>query len=125
MDPCKLMHASRPQQKWVVIQMEIIDDLVRECRLVLENHYGAQFRGLILYGSVARNQAESMSDIDLLVLLRQPFDYFEELRRIVDMLYPVQLESDRLISAKPAPVDDFEAGLLQLYRNAQREGVRV
>ncbi|MBN1868719.1 hypothetical protein JW916_15670, partial [Candidatus Sumerlaeota bacterium] len=40
-------------------------------------------------------------------------------------LYPVQLESDRLISAKPAPVDEFEQGRTQLYRNAKREGVRV
>jgi len=98
---------------------------VERCRKTLQDHYGAQFEGLILYGSVARKQAHPSSDIDLLVLLNQPFDYFRELRQIVDLLYPVQLESDRLISAKPAPVNEFESGSLQLYRNAQREGVRV
>jgi predicted nucleotidyltransferase len=55
-----------------------------------------------LYGSVARKQADQSSDIDLLVLLNQPFDYFRKLRQIVDLLYPIQLESDRLISALPA-----------------------
>jgi len=98
---------------------------VERCRKNLQDHYGTQFEGLILYGSVARKQAHPSSDIDLLVLLNQPFDYFRELRQIVDLLYPVQLESDRLISAKPAPVNEFESGSLQLYRNAQREGVRV
>lgn len=39
------------------------------------------------------------SDIDLLVLLSTPFDYFAELRQIVDLLYPIQLESEQLISA--------------------------
>jgi predicted nucleotidyltransferase len=74
---------------------------------------------------VARNQATPASDIDLLVLLGQPFDYFGELRRIVELLYPIQMESDQLISAKPAPLDEFEQGSIQFYRNAKREGVSV
>jgi hypothetical protein len=44
------------------------------------------------------------------------------LRRIVDLLYPVQLESERLISAKPAMAAEFEQGRLQLYCHAKREG---
>jgi len=72
---------------------------------------------------VARNQASAGSDIDLLVLLSEPFDHFDELCRIIDLLYPVQLESEQLISAKPAAVDEFEFGRLQLYRNAKREGL--
>ena len=79
----------------------------------------------MLYGSLARDQSEPGSDIDLLVLLQGPVDYFRELRDIVDLLYPIQLETDRLISAKPAPVDEFERGSIQLYRNARREGQRV
>jgi len=98
---------------------------IKRCRKTLQDHYGAQFKGLVLYGSVARQQARSTSDIDLLVLLNQPFDYFRELRQIVDLLYPAQLDSDQLISAKPAPVEEFENGSLALYRNAKREGVRI
>ena len=98
-----------------------IAEIIQECKTTLESYYGAQFKGLILYGSVARDQASPASDIDLLVLLGQPFNYFDELRRIIDLLYPIQLESDRLISAKPAPLDEFEDGRIQLYRNAKRE----
>lgn len=58
-------------------------------------------------------------------LLSQPFDYFLELHQIIELLYPIQLESDQLISAKPAPHADFEHGVIQLYRNAKREGVLV
>jgi len=39
------------------------------------------------------------------------------------LLYPVQLDTDQLISAKPAPLDEFENGSIQLYRNAKREGI--
>jgi predicted nucleotidyltransferase len=102
-----------------------ITDAIRKCRTILERHYGSQFKGLVLYGSVARHQAGPDSDIDLLVLLGEPFDYFRELSQIVDLLYAVQLETEQLISALPASVDDFEAGSVQLYRNAKREGIRV
>ncbi len=108
-----------------VIQMAILSEVVEKCKAALESHYGPQFKGLILYGSVARNQADSTSDIDLLVLLSKPFDYFSELRQVIDVLYPIQLESDRLISAKPVFPDDFEHGRIQLYRNAKREGILV
>jgi len=100
-----------------------VTEVLKRCKTVLESHYDSQFKGLILYGSMARNQASPASDIDLLVLLGQPFDYFRELRRVIELLYPIQLESDQLISAKPAPLDDFEHGSIQLYRNVKREGV--
>ena len=102
-----------------------MQSIMEQCKQVLEEHYGSRFAGLILYGSMARNQTDASSDMDLLVLLNEPFDYFQELRTIVDLLYPLQMESERLISAKPASVDEFEAGGLQLYRNAKREGVSV
>lgn len=98
------------------------DVLLQKCKRALEDHYGNRFAGLVLYGSMARNQADSSSDIDLLVLLSRPFDFMHELRQIVDLLYDIQLESERLISARPAEVEAFERGRIQLYRNARREG---
>ena len=100
-----------------------MNEVAAKCKTILENHYGAQFKGLILYGSMARGQASSASDIDMLVLLSKPFDYFRELGQIIDLLYSIQLESEQLVSAKPAAVDEFEGGEIQLYRNVKREGL--
>jgi predicted nucleotidyltransferase len=99
--------------------------IVRKCKDVLANNYGARLKGVILYGSAARGEAAPASDIDLLVLLSPPLDYFAELRRIVDLLYPIQLESEQLISTKPALASDYEMGSISLYRNARREGIAV
>jgi len=63
--------------------------------------------------------------MDLLVLLDPPVDYFAKLWNLVETLYPVQLESKRLISAKPVSVSDFETGTTSLYRNAKKEGIAV
>ncbi len=57
------------------------NEIAQRCKDVLDWHYGFQFKGLILYESMARNQTNSMSDVDLLVLLSKPFDYLRELRQ--------------------------------------------
>ena len=102
-----------------------MDTIPLQCKQILEQHYGKQFQGMVLYGSYARHQETEESDLDLLVLLSQPFDYFQELRRIVELLYPAQLESDALISAKPADIEAYQKGELQLYRNILQEEVTI
>lgn len=105
--------------------MAPISELVRQCKVPLESHYGSQLKGLILYGSLAGSQADSMSDLDLLFLLRKSLDCFFKLRQIIEILYSIQLELERLISAKPVPSDEFEQGRIQPYRNAKREGLVI
>lgn len=101
------------------------NNIIKKCKATLAKYYGDRLKGVILYGSTARRQATPSSDVDLLVLLAPPLDYFVELRQLVDVLYPVQLESDRLISAKPVSAKDFESGRISLYRNAKREGIVI
>ena len=105
--------------------MATANEIARKCKKTLKRHYGPRLKGLVLYGSAARDEAGLSSDIDLLVLLSGSFDYFQELRRIVELLYPVQLDSEQLISAKPAPLDEFECGGIHLYRNAKKDGLRL
>jgi predicted nucleotidyltransferase len=100
-----------------------MNDIINKCKTILKKHYKNRFKGLVLYGSTARNQAEVSSDIDMLVLLDHPLDLFHELRTITELLYPVQLESKKLISVKPVLEKDFEDGILQFYRNAKSEGM--
>lgn len=71
-----------------------MNDIIKKCKNSLQKHYKDRFKGLILYGSQARDHAEISSDIDMLVLLSEPFDFFHELRTISELLYPIQLESE-------------------------------
>ncbi|MFO7606872.1 MAG: nucleotidyltransferase domain-containing protein [Desulfurivibrionaceae bacterium] len=99
-----------------------METIIEKCKQTLQEHYGDQFQGLYLYGSMARDQGDESSDIDLLVLLGKPFQPFEELRTIVNLLYPIQMDSDKLISAKPVAADEFRQGKIHLYRVVKREG---
>jgi predicted nucleotidyltransferase len=107
------------------MEEKIVNSIIQKCKEALSLYYGSRLKGIILYGSTARGEAGPASDIDLLILLSPPFDFFAELRQIVDVLYPIQLESEKLISAKPALASDYEVGSISLYRNARREGVAV
>ena len=40
---------------------------LEQCKAILITHYGDKFKGLILYGSQARDESDDQSDIDFLV----------------------------------------------------------
>jgi len=101
------------------------DPLLQQCRMLLQALYGAQLHGVVLYGSCARGTEETDSDIDLLVLLEGPVDSAREIRRIWTVLYPLQLESARLLSVMPVDVALYNRGEYALYRQAQAEGVAL
>ena len=102
-----------------------LQTVLTACRATLTDHYGARLQKILLFGSSVRRNADADSDIDLLVVLDGTLDYFVELEAMSEVLYPVQLQSDRLISAKPTDSYRLEHGVTQLYRNVQREAVAV
>jgi predicted nucleotidyltransferase len=89
----------------------------------LEAAFPDRLRGVLLFGSVARREADAESDVDLLILLDGPIRLGQDLRTIVQALYPLQLSYDRPIHALPVAADAFAAGQYALYRNARAEGV--
>ena len=95
----------------------------REIRPRLERAFRTRFRGVLLFGSEARNQAGEDSDLDLMVVLSGPVKLGRDLETIVRALYPLQLEMDRPIHALPVSSDTFDAGQYGLYRTARREGL--
>jgi len=100
-------------------------ELLREIKARLQAKHGDRLRGAVLYGSQARGDAGSESDIDLLVLLDGPVDYGRDLEANLEALYPLSLEIGRRISAKPVEAAEYETVECPLYRNARSEGVRV
>jgi predicted nucleotidyltransferase len=97
--------------------------ILEDCKRILASHYKDKLISVVLFGSASRQQLTLDSDLDLLVVLKPPINYFDELRTLTDLLYPLQLEASHWISAKPVALPDFEGGTTQLYRNIQKEGI--
>jgi len=100
--------------------------LYQRVRQALDDLYGKRFRGLLLYGSEARGEAQPDSDIDFLVLLEGPIRQGRERRKIIRTLYDIQLDYPlRHISYMPVDVKKYKAAEHAIYRNIQKEGVVI
>jgi predicted nucleotidyltransferase len=91
----------------------------------LDRLYGEKYRGLVLYGSYARGEADEGSDVDLLLLLEGKVDPARELRRADEIKWPLSLEIGHTLSLIPVSVDDFRGSGEPFLYNARVEGVPI
>lgn len=87
--------------------------------------YGERLRSVVLFGSQARGDAGSESDIDLLVVLDGPLDPYEEAKRLARLERDL-FERYRLDFAF-MPYDEAAYADLRrpFMRNVHREGVEL
>ncbi len=78
---------------------------------------------MVLYGSLARGNADAESDVDVLVILDEVVHYGRDLKTNIETLYPLAAELGRRISAKPVSEHEYQRAACPLYRNAHREGI--
>lgn len=98
-------------------------EILQRAKTVLREAFPSRLRQVILYGSQARDEAASDSDIDLLVLLAGPIDLAADLRACIHALYPLVLETGRPIDVLPVDEQAFRAQEFSLYRTVAAEGV--
>ncbi len=102
-----------------------LEALLRSLSEKLAELYGDRYRGLLLYGSYARGEAEEGSDVDLLLLLEGEADPIVELRRSHPVKWPMALEAGYTVALMPVSIEDYSHSEEPYLYNARREGVRV
>ena len=99
---------------------------IAELKKVLTEHFGSEIE-LYLFGSVARNDYEPDSDIDILVLLPGKVDtgLMEE---VIALAYDVELEHDVVfgivVHSKKFWASE-KAAVIPFHQNLQREALRI
>lgn len=100
---------------------EISDDIIREYRKV----YGDAIDKILLFGSYARGEEDSESDIDYVAIVRgDRVELQKQLKEIWDSSAEIGLENDIVVSPTVIPYDEFMRykDVLPYYRNISKEG---
>lgn len=99
-------------------------ELLSRLKALLTDAFGDRLRGVVLYGSEARGEAQPDSDIDVLVLLEGPTAFWPDLCTAIDATYPLVLElGGRPVDVVTVDAADYEAQEWPLYQEAKREGL--
>lgn len=104
---------------------ENIAQILAELRSGLEELYGNRLERLILFGSQARGDATSNSDIDVLVVLSGEVYPVEEIRRTSRMVADLSLRTDTDLGVAFISAERYLTERSPFVLNVQREGIAI
>lgn len=102
-----------------------IEALLQRLRGRLETLYGDRLVQLILYGSHARDEATDASDVDVMVVLTGEIHPYREIRRMSEVVYDLELETETAISLLPVSLSHYKISRFPVFVNARREGMVI
>jgi predicted nucleotidyltransferase len=102
-----------------------LQNLLKELKVKLQKLYGDRLFTLLLYGSVARGEANADSDIDILVVLRDRVLPMSEIRRMADIKLDFLLEFGELLSIMPMSLDEFNDNSASFINSIRRDGIAL
>ena len=100
-------------------------EIAAEARRALEPIYGPRLRGLRLYGSWARGEGRSDSDVDIAVVLDNVASRYEEHQRLSEVQCELSLKHNTVVMLLPMGEADLKTGRYALARSITREGVTL
>lgn len=121
----KQIQFKKPNAASIEMRHPQLDEILARLRSYLRETYGDRLSQIILYGSQARGDADLDSDIDVLVVLKDSFDFGTEVKRTNDFIADLCLECTVLISVAFAGADQVEAARMPFFLNVRREGIVV
>jgi predicted nucleotidyltransferase len=101
----------------------ILQPILTHLKRDLAELYGNRLLHLTLFGSQARGDAESGSDIDVLVVLKPPVNPGEEIKRTGKVVADLCLHYDVVISCLFMDETYYQTRNGSLLRNIRKEGV--
>lgn len=104
---------------------QLLDVLLKELKRNLDRIYASRLCGVYLFGSYARQEQDSESDLDILIVLTDIDLYSEEIKRTSEMTSHLSLKYNVSISRTFIREVDWQSADTPLLRNARQEAVAV
>ena len=96
---------------------------MKELKAGLVHIYGDRLKAVYLYGSYARGDYRPGSDVDVMILLSDYKNYWEELRRSSQLASDVSLEYDVTVSRLLIKEIQWQESAMPVVRNIHKDGL--
>ena len=101
------------------------EHLLEKIKSRLAVAHGARLRGVVLYGSQARGDAEDGSDIDVMVVLKGVVSPCEEIERTGEDVARISLDNNVVVCCVFMSEDRYAYERSPLLLNVRREGIAI
>ena len=102
-----------------------LKQLLTEVKFELQKLYGDRLVTVVLYGSYARGNAGSQSDVDIVMVLKDYDRDFIEIDRTSELVAQLSLTYDTIISLIPIREKDWREKQSSFLRNVRQDGVMI
>lgn len=99
--------------------------LIKTLSEELSRLLGDRLDRILLYGSYARDEARTGSDLDILIVVKEPFSYSDLIRRTSELIAGLSLENDIAISRAFITRNRYENENSPFTLNVRREGMPI
>ena len=96
---------------------------MKELKEDLVHIYGDKLKGVYLYGSYARGDYRPGSDVDVMILLKDYKNYWDEIHRTSEVMSNVSLEYDLLVSRIFMTEEKWKTSDTPLLKNIHQDGL--
>ena len=100
-----------------------LKDLLTELKSRLMDLYGERMKELCLYGSYARGEQRTESDIDVLIIVDRVDRYSLEIERTSELISELSLKYNRSISRLFITEDDWKNRDTPFLANVREEAI--
>lgn len=102
-----------------------IQPALRDAHRCLRELYADRLLCVVLYGSQARGDAHANSDVDVLVVLRNPFELYSETKRLVLLALDLFDRYGHHVSFQPFTEEDYRNPASSFMETVRAEGIEL
>ena len=100
-----------------------IAQILKELKDRLSALYGERLKGVYLFGSYARNEADEESDVDVLIVLDQVHNYSHEISQTGALISEISLKYGISVSRVFTSETQWRENQTMFYLNVREEAV--
>lgn len=103
----------------------LVEITTKKLKNYLVELYQDELDQVILFGSEARGEAEIDSDVDILIVLKNSFNYFDEIKKISGFISDLCLDYELYLSCCFATSKKWNLAESGFYRNVRKDGIEL